>query len=355
MPGTKNKQVKRPKRQTQGPKAPGPLPARSAGVKRVQAPISSGVVTVAQKPQFLNQGQNVVVSHREYITDVSGVTTPFLLELSLRINPGNASCFPWLSAIARRFESYNFRKLHFCYETETSTLSTGYCLLSIDYDPRDPPPTSKVVAFNYESAIKGAPWQSFRHVSHRENLSKRKTYLVADTGQPDADLYDVGNLFVALGGQASTDKVGEIWVEYTVELMTPQLENNSVFQVNSEIFTSTVNTTPALPFGSAPTVGRTGAALITYNNGNGNFNSVLTFPIQVCVTLEVAGTVLTGVTFTTTGTSANTIPVVINTTATRLSGTWMVELDADQLFDISVSGTTVTASQLLVSPFGIYE
>lgn len=348
-----NKNVKQQKQKQQKQKQR--KQNKIAQPRRQQAPVSSGVVTVANKPKFTNMGEDIRVTHREYITDVSGVTTPFLVELSLRINAGNSSCFPWLSAIARRFESYKFRQLRFCYETETATAATGYVLITIDYDPRDPAPTSKIVAFNYESAIKGAPWQSFAHVSSIQNLSKRKTYFVADTGQPEADLYDTGNLYIALGGQATTAKVGEIWVEYVVDLMTPQLENNSVFQVNSEKFVGGGALTPALPFGPTPTVARTGSSLVTYNNGNGNFVSVLTFPIQVLVTIHITGTVILGITFTTTGTLLNEVPVIISATALEASGSWLVELDADQLFDVSVTATTVSASEAFVVPFGVFE
>jgi len=323
--------------------------------KRELAPVAAGVITVAQKPKFTNRGQNVRVAHREYITDVSGVTTAFLSELSLRINPGNASCFPWLSAIARRFESYCFRKLQFCYETETATSTTGYVLLTIDYDPRDPAPLSKIVAFNYEGAIKGAPWQSFKHISSAQNLSKRKTYFVADTGQPDADLYDVGNLYVALGGQAGTAKVGEIWVEYEVDLMTPQLENNSVFQVNSQIINGVSAMTPALPFGTAPTFVTTGSSLVTYNSGNGNFVNVLTFPIQLFVMIEIVGTVITGFTLTTTGTEFTAVSFIVNAGGTIATQAWLIELAEDQIFDFSVTATAVTAAQMYLVPFGVYE
>ncbi len=137
------------------------------------------------------------VCHSEYIADITGSTSSFAVANSFSINPGNPLCFPWLSNIAQKYESYNFKSLVFRFETESATSQTGYVALIPDYNASDPAPSSKVDALQYESAIKCAPWESAACASMMQNLHKRKSYFVRNSAiasGENIDLYDVGYL-----------------------------------------------------------------------------------------------------------------------------------------------------------------
>jgi hypothetical protein len=57
----------------------------------------------------------------------------------------------------------------------------------------------------------------------KKNLAKRKDLLVRLGAVSQKKFYDVGNLFLATQGQEdTTDSIGELWVDYTVVLSTPQ-------------------------------------------------------------------------------------------------------------------------------------
>jgi len=173
------------------------------------------------------------IVHREFIQDVvAGAGTPSVFnDVSLPVNPGQTTTFPWLSSIAGRFESYQFRKLKFCYETEAPSSLGGTLVLSLDYDASDPSPTSKQQALAYRNAVRSAPWTTCCHSSDLEDLSKQKSQFVRPAGQPvgtDIKMYDTGNLNVISQGVTTAGAtLGELYVEYDVLLMTPVLENFS--------------------------------------------------------------------------------------------------------------------------------
>jgi len=171
------------------------------------------------------------IVHREFIQDVvAGTGTPSVFsDVQIAVNPGQSTSFPWLSSIAGRFESYQFRKLKYCYETEAPSSLGGTLVLSLDYDATDPAPSSKQQALAYRNAVRSAPWTTCCHSSDLEDLSKQKSYFVRPAGQPvgtDIKMYDVGNLSViSQGVTTASATLGELYVEYDVLLMTPVLES----------------------------------------------------------------------------------------------------------------------------------
>lgn len=169
----------------------------------------------------VNDG-DIRVRHREYIGEIGGA-----VDFEARqhaVNPGLISEFPWLSKIAQRFESYRFNRLRYCFETEAPTSTTGSVMGVLDYDPSDPAPVNKVQAMAYRNSVRSPPWADFCMDSASEDLNKRKSYFVrSGTVTSDISLFDTGNFFLCVQGQASTAIIGELYVEYDVTLMTPQL------------------------------------------------------------------------------------------------------------------------------------
>lgn len=205
------------------------------GKSRSQVPLTAPsaqaklMMKRAAEIKTLSNG-DVRVIHTEYITDLypsfSFKTVP------LTINPGSPLVFPWLYSVARRFESYKFRRLRFRYESESSTQVGGTVFLAIDFDVKSLPPTNKMAQMSYESAVRGPPWASFEYESLAHNLSKRSTYYVADGsygGDTDPLLYDTGTLYASVQGQPTEQPaLGELYVDYEVDLLTPKIAGNPV-------------------------------------------------------------------------------------------------------------------------------
>jgi hypothetical protein len=216
-------------------------PSRS--VQTVTAPAAVGRVTRNKVPQTRQRKDGICVIHSEFITDVVGPADPTAYSaVVFQINAGLAASFPWLSQMAPLYESYRFKKLHFRYQPTSATTTDGTVYLGVEYDPNDAPPSSKQQIASWDETVSTVPWKAVTHSSKALNLNKRKSYFTR-SGQVNANLlptYDVGYLVVATSyvppPGPSGAPAGEIWVDYEVELMTPQLNNLALNQATSAKF-----------------------------------------------------------------------------------------------------------------------
>jgi hypothetical protein len=158
------------------------------------------------------------VSHMEYVQDIAAVgsgvvTTQFV------VNPQRTATFPWLSAMATRFEVYKFRKLAFHYKPSTGTSTDGWVALGFDFDYYDEAPSkSTLLAWKYAS--KSAAWQNTTlDISNDARLSIAK-YANYSATSGDARLDMLGNLWV-LADSTSSGTLGELFVSYEVEFRQP--------------------------------------------------------------------------------------------------------------------------------------
>nr|APG76598.1 hypothetical protein 2 [Wenzhou noda-like virus 1] len=196
------------------------------------APTAISLVAKTRVPAIKATPRGFVVTHREFIQDVTAADANFR-NTTFSVNPGLATTFPWLSAIAGRFESYLFRRLHFIYEPICPTTTPGAVMMAVDYDAVDAAPTSKVVLMAYRGAVRSAPWNITRFDATRGDLRKFGVQRFVRTGSTpaNADLktYDVGNLQLATQNTPATaTTLGELYVEYEVEFFTPQIPTTVV-------------------------------------------------------------------------------------------------------------------------------
>jgi len=195
--------------------------------KRVNAPVSSGFAGLSSKARITTMDSGVTrVKHSEYVKDIDS-SADFSAE-SFPINPGTSELFPWLSTIAARFESYQFKDLNIRFETTSPTNTSGTAIITVDYNPKGIVPASKTQALAMESAVRAPVWGSVNHRSLRHNLTKRKSYYVRgrETLDADSDLYDTGIAVMMVEGVAvdSIPQIGEMYVDYEVDLITPVLD-----------------------------------------------------------------------------------------------------------------------------------
>lgn len=238
--------------------------ARAAAKRepRVQAPVATSRIKTTPAPRVDRSKKNgdIVVRHREFIGDING-SVAFAVN-SFAVNPGLPTTFPWLANQAALYESYRFNKLSFEFQTMSSTATPGTVMAAIDYDPADSAPVSKTQLAAYRKFVRSAPWQDFANHSLKEDLSKRKSYFVRRGAIPanqDVQLFDTGNLFLATQGQADAAAVGELYVDYEVELMTPQLGDPAIGLSLSSVVTwaTAASQGVASPGSNAPLVAST--------------------------------------------------------------------------------------------------
>jgi hypothetical protein len=202
------------------------------GSMALSAPAANGTYVKHGKAKIKTSNNGMQVSHREYIEDITfGAAGEYVNVVAQPINPGNRNLFPWLSSIASRFETYRFNSLRFIYEPQCGTDTQGTIMTAVDFDAVDPPPIDKLQIMTYDGAVRSPPWFASVYECTPANLHKYKEYFITPglttPLTTDVKTYFVGNVFVATQSLAAAFTSGELYVEYDVSFMTPQLSNIS--------------------------------------------------------------------------------------------------------------------------------
>lgn len=226
-PRTSQKKRRQRRRKQQNQLNPTSPPIQSG---RTTAPVAKNRTTKNAAPRFKQTREGCIISHREYITDITRAASTFIVD-TFNVNAGLVSTFPWLSQVASLFESYTFERLDYVYEPMVSTATTGSLMMAVDFDASDTAPSNKVTLMSYAGATRSTMWQPTKLVcsaiDRKKMVPERYVRSGAIGGSGDIKTYDLGNLFVATvgtGGVANT--FGELYVEYTVRLRTPQIQTN---------------------------------------------------------------------------------------------------------------------------------
>jgi len=339
--GSKGSKVQNPKPKPKNPEGRSSIGSALTRRFRNDAPSVSG-------SPFSGDG-SIVVRHREYIADVLGSVAYAVTSFS--VNPGLSTTFPWLSTVAANYESYKFRRLQFLYETSKSTNTSGSLMLSMDYDAADSSPSSKVEQMAMFNAVRSAVWDECVLSGDKKDLQKfgvqrylRNAALAANL---DIKTYDIGNFLVGTIGCADTSTLGELYVEYEVELHTPQLSNQALAATGERI-TGNTSISKTQIFGTAPTT-----AGFAYFSASVNTITCLVAGTYMIVA-SAAGTGTTTISNTVTGTATaaalGSAGVCSNGAATQALFLLLVTASVGQtvIFDLS-GGTTVTAFNVRVA------
>lgn len=256
----KSKQSPAPKANSAAPRRarkPRNTKKRLGSSTTYSAPVAIGRTIRSNAASVSNVGSkgSIVVRHREYFQDLTlAVAFNGLGPINQPVNPGNTILFPWLSHIARNYESYRFRHLEVCYEPSCSTSTAGKVLMAFDYDCSDNPPMSKQVMMAFRGAVSAVPWQEATLMLNKTDsgtLGERR-FVKAGTLQTATDrkTYDVAQLYIFSAGATTETVVGEIYVEYEVEFITPQMDS----EPESAKITSGGVVSPGNIWGSIPNV-----------------------------------------------------------------------------------------------------
>lgn len=199
--------------------------------RRANAPVAFGNVQ-RQTGAVISTGDGWCrIRHRELVDTIPSLSTAFHCTY-FRMQPG-VQHFPWLNAIAARFESYRFNSLRYDLVSMVGTDEHGTMFLAPDYDPEDEMPTTLGQAMTFEGAVAGNVWQSLSCQCSHAGLNKRSTYFVSTLWNSTEDwrLIDAGALNVGFDGVAA-QTVGQLWVDYDITFMTPQLLGASTPPLN---------------------------------------------------------------------------------------------------------------------------
>lgn len=321
-------------------------PLAQARAMRTSVPKVSG-------SPYLGDGR-VRIKHREYIRDIVGSVA--FANTQLSINPGLSSMFAWLAPIAAQFESYLFRKLVFDYETQKSASTSGSLMMAVDFDAADSAPVNKQQLMAYHNAVRSAVWQEACYQSDQADLKKFGVQRFVRGGalaaNEDVKTYDIGNLNIATQGEADTTAIGELYVDYDVELITPQV-NVDQAAINSASVASAASTR-ANPFTSATV---TGGLNVTASGATLTFNKVGQFLITGIYT----GTAVTDTNPTLTGTATSASlggaqgHTTAATTGIGLHSVIVSDVGQTVIFDYTAACTTMTSGAWRIAPYGVTQ
>jgi hypothetical protein len=292
-----------------------------------------------QAPQFVSGKRNNIVCHREYLGDLTGSTT--FAVTSYPLNPGQPTTFPWLSAVAQNYERYKMHGMIVEFRTtsseyNTSTAALGTVIIATDYNALDTTFTSKQQMENFEGAMSAKPSVSMMHGVECQRTATADELYVRTGSVPsgsDARLYDLGQVEVATSGMSSAYVIGELWVTYCVEFMTPHIQDQAGGAVASfhTVRTSVSNTNP---FG-ATTLFSVGTLVPSYTSA------------EIVMPLNVGTTYMFQLIWT--GGAVSTAAPVYSWTGATIQYYYCSSSSADAVQYVTNSGTST--GQLIYSVF----
>lgn len=192
---------------------------------------SSGAV-----PNLTNNGRALIVSHKEYLGDVSvhpTVVGAFNLT-SYVINPGNVLTFPWVSTIALQYDQYKPLGIVFEFVTTTTDSTTnsaiGSVIMSTEYDVADALYTSKQEMLNCAYSNESKMSEDCVHgLECDPSELSRKIFFVKKAGVTSVNLdirdYDMARFCIATQGGTLTagTLIGSLYVHYEFAFYKEQL------------------------------------------------------------------------------------------------------------------------------------
>lgn len=234
----------------------------------------------------------------EKVADLTG-TAAFTMAQALYINPGNSTLFPIFSQEAIVYEQYRCNLLKFWYRSTEYTASgsnigAGLVLLATNFDPDDAQFSTKNQMENYWHGTSDAPFApsgkgvlchdvcagykknkggALRDATLNNYYVNASSNTSAPTSQA-AKFYDIGLFQLATAGNvASSDVIGELWVEYSFTMIHPK-QNASLPQGTGAVHFSSIAATTADNF--AGSVQQAGS--LAPLTGISIASNVITFP-----------------------------------------------------------------------------
>jgi len=199
----------------------------TSGSARVSIPAAKGSVRRTKPPVTVYaKNGTCTIRHSEFVADVNNLSADsgaFHL-YTYAINPGLPSMFRWLAPIATAYEYYRFKSLTFRFATMAATTMYGEVMLAIDYDALDLNPDNKQEMAANQTYVRVPVWNdsSLTAAPSAMHAMGAKKYTRSGTVTSDLKTYDVGKLLLAVKGYPLAATLGELYVDYEVELSVPQ-------------------------------------------------------------------------------------------------------------------------------------
>jgi hypothetical protein len=207
---------------------------KTAGQAQGRNSRARGTIPAGRRMRDLvHDGEVNHMAHKEYVTDW-GATTTFTLS-PYTVQPRNTLLFPRLSAIAARYEKYQFKKLIFRYRTQAVTTDAGSAFMYFDPDCYDTAADSKLVLLNHRNSARNKLYEDFELRIDPKDLGPVRFLRSISASTGDQNLYDAGIL--RLGAMAGSAKVvGELEVDYEIDLISPNIDPEDIVEAVEDYY-----------------------------------------------------------------------------------------------------------------------
>lgn len=229
---------------TQQKKGKGRQKQQQKQPQMVVAPVAISQKRVNKGPQIrASKRGSTVVSHREYISTVVGIsggtfTVNNGLDVQLyAMQPMNAPAFNWLLGLAAHFDQYRLLSVRMQYTPLCATTEVGRVALFWDPDSQDLGPSDRAELTSFRGCVDTPPWSP---VSMGVPCDQ-KVRLLEDNPTADTKLLDMGRIGYATYGTTTTNSLGDIFLEYEVELIyTQPMANLNRFAIGTGTVTTSM-------------------------------------------------------------------------------------------------------------------
>lgn len=198
-------------------------PRRKQQTVTAPVAVSQKQVNVGPQTRVSKRGMPII-KHREFITTVSGITAgTFTVNGGLgdqlyTVQPMNAPSFNWLLGVAAHFDQYRMLSVKMQYTPLCASTEVGRVALFWDPDSQDSGPSDRMELTSYHGSVDTPPWSP---VTMRVPCDQ-KVRLLEDNPTADSKLLDMGRVGYATYGTTTTNSLGDIFLEYEVELIHTQ-------------------------------------------------------------------------------------------------------------------------------------
>lgn len=229
-------------------------------VKKENIPIvySQSIKMKSQKTRDLGSG-NLRLQHQELVTEIVTAKTTDQFNgfnlIKIHVNPGLTSSFPWLSSLARNYLNYQFSQLELCFIPRNSVTKEGSVMMFAEYDPSASDPENRKDFLNRKHAQENQVFKQMVFSCDISDLRKEKAHYIRvgkPTNNQDIKLLDACTMYFAYEGTLPNLSLGDLFWQYTVDLITPNLHlgRNLINSIESTRADGVNNTaTDALPLG----------------------------------------------------------------------------------------------------------
>lgn len=223
------------------------------------------------------------IKFKEYVQDIAGSAA--FAATAFACNPGLSNLFAWLSGQSLFYQEYTVKSLRFLFETEKATTLSGKVMFAFLQDSADPLPASKQEMLENLIKASGAVWEPFALPVSMGNFPAlgKSRFIRSGNLAPNLDVktYDIGQLIVGTQGMVDTSLVGELYIEYDIELRTPIQSSVQLAQALSAKVVSGGTVSQTVVFGTIPVI--TGGLDISVSAGTITFNKVGQYLVDIIV------------------------------------------------------------------------